>query len=272
VNFDFNMRKCLEWDSLAPIYDLVWPRSEDFGFYLQQAACQGDPILEIGCGTGRLSCHLAEQGYNVVGIDISQGQIRQAEKRHHLLSDAARNRLALQVEDAAVFVRPNRFALVIAAFSTMFEVGGPEARVRIYERAHENLRAGGKLAIDNSFIGTAELAHWGKPRPSGVRQLLRTFREDGSESRDVFCYETQVYSGDLMVLTLALERKDPDGSVRETQYTVTRHYATPEQTITELSAAGFTEIEVYGGYEQERIGDPALQGRGRQVFLARKTL
>ncbi len=41
----------------------------------------GDRILELGCGDGLLSCHLAAQGFEVTGVDISPGMIEEA-RRH----------------------------------------------------------------------------------------------------------------------------------------------------------------------------------------------
>lgn len=41
------------------------------GFWLSQAKINGDPILELGCGTGKLSIPLAEAGYSVTGLDNS---------------------------------------------------------------------------------------------------------------------------------------------------------------------------------------------------------
>lgn len=49
----------------------------DWGASLQP----GDRVLELGCGDGSLSCHLAEQGFEVTGVDISPGMIEEAQRK-----------------------------------------------------------------------------------------------------------------------------------------------------------------------------------------------
>ncbi|GAE08518.1 ubiquinone/menaquinone biosynthesis methyltransferase UbiE [Paenibacillus sp. JCM 10914] len=38
-------------------------------------------ILEVGCGTGRTSCHLAGLGYEVTAVDLNENMIKKARKR-----------------------------------------------------------------------------------------------------------------------------------------------------------------------------------------------
>ena len=44
--------------------------SEDISFYLNKIK-QQDSVLELGCGTGRVSVELAKKGINVHGLDLS---------------------------------------------------------------------------------------------------------------------------------------------------------------------------------------------------------
>jgi SAM-dependent methyltransferase len=105
-----------------------------------------------------LARHLASNGFRVLGIDISHGQLKQAAHHRIELPAQAAELVDFRLEDAATFRRPNCFALAVACFSTVFELGGPEARVAVYRRCFENLRPGGLLAIDNSYYGTGENA------------------------------------------------------------------------------------------------------------------
>jgi len=70
---------------IAEYYDaspMVTQRTQDIAFYVGATKQYGDPVLELGCGTGRITLAIAESGYCIVGLDISGKMLeRAAEKR-----------------------------------------------------------------------------------------------------------------------------------------------------------------------------------------------
>ena len=171
---------------------------------------------------------------------------------------------------AGEFHFAERFPLIIACFSTVFELGGPAARLATYQRCREHLAEDGILALDNSFHGDGEQAAWGKYRPEGLLEFCNSFPHPQNQEVLVHHFEDQHYSpGGLMKMTIFLDATSPIGHVTRICFEVTRYYASPEQTEAELREAGFTRIELYGGFGRERFLAPSLKGRGRQVFIAR---
>jgi SAM-dependent methyltransferase len=74
----------LGWDEYAPFYD--WENARTLGrrdvpFWRRLARRAGGPVLELGCGTGRVSLPLAKAGVAVVGIDRSAGMLARARLR-----------------------------------------------------------------------------------------------------------------------------------------------------------------------------------------------
>ncbi len=74
------------WDEYAPFYD--WENAQTLGrrdvpFWRRVAASAGGPVLELGCGTGRVSRPLARAGVDLVGIDRSAPMLDRA--RHKIL-------------------------------------------------------------------------------------------------------------------------------------------------------------------------------------------
>jgi SAM-dependent methyltransferase len=68
------------WDGRH--YDLKYRElGEDIPFYLKQAEKYGSPVLELACGTGRITIPLAEKGFNVTGLDISEPMLELAKKK-----------------------------------------------------------------------------------------------------------------------------------------------------------------------------------------------
>ncbi len=72
------------WDEYAPFYD--WENAQTLGrrdvpFWKRLVAKVDGPVLELGCGTGRISAPLARAGAHVVGIDRSAPMLERAQKR-----------------------------------------------------------------------------------------------------------------------------------------------------------------------------------------------
>lgn len=64
------------------IYDLIFPAGPDSAAYWRSLAqAYGDPILEIMCGTGAHSIPLAQQGYQVTGLDLAEPMLAEARRK-----------------------------------------------------------------------------------------------------------------------------------------------------------------------------------------------
>jgi cyclopropane fatty-acyl-phospholipid synthase-like methyltransferase len=58
------------------------------------------PILDLGCGSGDLSIHLAQLGYHVLGVDFVPSAIDAARKKVESLASETAERVRFQVADA----------------------------------------------------------------------------------------------------------------------------------------------------------------------------
>lgn len=59
---------------------LSGPRA-DLLFWMTQATESGGPVLELGCGTGRVAIPLAQAGFNVTGLDNSDAMLKEARRK-----------------------------------------------------------------------------------------------------------------------------------------------------------------------------------------------
>jgi SAM-dependent methyltransferase len=69
------------WDEYAPFYD--WENARTLGrrdvpFWARMASATSGPVLELGCGTGRVILPLARAGVPLVGIDRSAAMLARA--------------------------------------------------------------------------------------------------------------------------------------------------------------------------------------------------
>jgi 2-polyprenyl-3-methyl-5-hydroxy-6-metoxy-1,4-benzoquinol methylase len=66
---------------IAELYDLEHDEfHDDLQFYLHSIAAVGDPVLELGCGTGRLLRPIADAGFHVTGLDRSAPMLERARR------------------------------------------------------------------------------------------------------------------------------------------------------------------------------------------------
>src|SRR4051812_11825582 len=76
----------------------------------------GDRVLELGCGDGALSCMLASEGFDVTGVDISEGMIEEARRRAERESSTAR----FEVADSDALSAGEPFDAVVSFMSAFF--------------------------------------------------------------------------------------------------------------------------------------------------------
>ena len=86
---------------------------DDAKFYTDLARRRGSPVLDLGCGTGRSGIALAEQGFDVVGLDLSGPMLRIAERKRAGLPPAVARRLTFVQADMTDFTLDQIFPLII---------------------------------------------------------------------------------------------------------------------------------------------------------------
>src|SRR2546423_14640019 len=89
---------------IADYYDespVVSGRLQDVAFYRDAVREFGDPVLELGCGTGRITMALAEAGKRITGLDLSRRMLERAVKKRAALRVEARERVHFVQGDIA---------------------------------------------------------------------------------------------------------------------------------------------------------------------------
>jgi SAM-dependent methyltransferase len=120
---------------------------EDLPLWRSLAAEHGDPILDVGAGTGRVALDLARAGYRVTALDRDPQLIAALEQRLGDNPEIVRDISQTVVADARDFDLSQRFRLVIVPMQTIQLLGGPDGRGAFLRCAHRHLVPGGVLAV-----------------------------------------------------------------------------------------------------------------------------
>jgi ubiquinone/menaquinone biosynthesis C-methylase UbiE len=139
------------WDAYAPFYD--WENAQtvgrrDVAFWRTLSAAQDGPVLELGCGTGRITIPCAKAGAHIVGVDRSAEMLargRRRVSRSKLAGNAALVRADIR---ALPFRSRPGFHLVMAPYGILQSLT-KEADLRsTLDSVYRVVRKGGLFGID----------------------------------------------------------------------------------------------------------------------------
>ena len=248
------------YDVFARFYDLDTEGFDaDLPFWVNLARRTGGPILEVGCGTGRVLLPLARAGLSVVGVDVSPSMLAIA---HDKIAQAGQStRITLVEADALTLQLKRRFNLAFIALNSFGHFFEPGAAERVLERINANLVPNGLLALDlpnptHGVFGetTGVLLHeYIRPGPTPGWQTvkLRSQQLNQVDQRvDVSCMYDEV---------------SPTGDIRRTLATFVLRYFYPYELELLLDRAGYTVESMYGGYDLEPLDDSS----DRLIVVAR---
>jgi ubiquinone/menaquinone biosynthesis C-methylase UbiE len=138
------------WDEYAPFYDWENARTmgrQDVRFWQDLARREGGAVLELGCGTGRLTMPVARTGVPVVGVDRSLPMLAYATRRARRLPRAKRPRLVIG-DIRRLPVPSGRFSVVMAPYGMLQSLTKDRDLEATLAEAARVLRKGATLGID----------------------------------------------------------------------------------------------------------------------------
>jgi len=140
------------YDAIARLYD-PWSASvtEDVEFYVEEARASGGPVVELACGTGRISVPVAKAGIRVIGVDASAGMLEVA--REYAAAEGVE--LDLRLGDLREPPVAERVPLILIPFRSLLHMTTESERLRALRAARELLAPGGRLVFD-VFAPSAE--------------------------------------------------------------------------------------------------------------------
>ena len=236
---------------LAELYDLDHAGyADDIELYLRLAEVVGDPILELGSGTGRVLVPLVAAGHRVTGLDRSPAMLDRA--RAAITATEYVDRITLwEGEMTAADSAPGGpFGLAIFSLNGLLHLASQREQREALTAARRALDPRGMLVIDAlnpvpdllaSFDGrVAHEGSWQLPDGSRVDRFAARTHAPAAQRIDTDLWYDIVGAGD------ALRRMRTSFSMR---------YLVPSELELLLELTGFVEWKLYGSYDLDPFDD-----------------
>ena len=233
------------YGDIAQLYDLEHNSfSVDIELMLNFAQVVGDPILEMGCGSGRILIPLAEAGFNVTGIDTSRPMLDRAESA--IARSNVGDRVTLVEGDMreANQAPGGPFGLVIFSLNSLMHLTTVEDQRTALESAARALDPRGQLIIDTM-----------NPSPDQIRHLLEGPHLEGSwelpdgSTVDKWSHRRHTGTAQILETLLWYDRTHADGSLTRTRSSFALRYVHASELAMMLELSGFIESMFYGSYD-----------------------
>ncbi|MEZ4870629.1 MAG: class I SAM-dependent methyltransferase [Caldilineaceae bacterium] len=284
------------FDRFAHFYDADYRYyQDDLDLILDLAEQYGDPILELGCGTGRVLAPLAQAGHAVTGIDISPALLTIAQTKldnllatiqhaTHNTQHATREAnvpppvsqspvsgepagppspVSLHQADLRTFDLPAKdFAFAFCTSNTLMHLTTQADQLAVLRNAQRHLRPDGLLLLDLFNPDVARLQ-----AINGIQELADQWEDPASGAQVLkWSVRTVDWAEQIQATLFIYEEILPDGVVRRTVCPFTLRFLWRGEAELLLQQAGFTLEAVWGDFE----GNPYDAASEHLILLAVK--
>jgi SAM-dependent methyltransferase len=220
----------------------------------------GGPLLELGCGTGRLLIPLAQEGYRVTGVDFSPEMLRIAQAKVDAAGLADRVTLIQGDYGSAALDGPYRLAYVV--MNTFLHLTTQADQVRALRHWREHLAPGGLLLIDVFHPDVQQLA-----TVDGRLEWDKTWT-DPQTGATVMKWITRTVdlAAQALHVTLIYDEVAADGGLRRTVVPYDARYLWRFEAELLLDKAGFALEALFGDWDMA----PFESASERMILVARR--
>ncbi len=256
-----------EYALVAELYDHValYRDRPDVGFFVDVAREAGGPVLELGCGTGRVLIPTARAGIEVVGLDLSERMLAVCRERLEQEHASVRSRARLVQADMRSFELRPGFALATLPFRPFQHLLTTDDQLACLACIRQHLVRGGRVVLD---LFNPSLDYLGNPKlgeetgeepefqtPDGRRVCRRHRLLASDRALQVNRYELIYYI------------THPGGRSERLVQAFPLRYLFRFEAEHLLARAGFDVEHVYGDYDKTPFG---TKYPGELILVARR--
>lgn len=237
-------------------YDLQYQDyQKDFPFMLEWAQKQKGTIVDLACGTGRITIPLAEHGFNMIGIDIHEGMLNRAKEK------TSNTNLPIQ------WVQQNCMELSLDLLSPFIYMTGNsfqhfltnEAQNMLLRSVHSHLEDDGIFIFNTRFPLMKELMENGETAHTYIDKRDRKVTE----------YEKDIYNPltQILISTSIREIHNKNGELTTVEKdSISLRYVFPMEMERMLDQNGFEIVHLYRSWEKAPLENESAE----MIYVCKK--
>jgi SAM-dependent methyltransferase len=251
---------------MAEYWSVFKTEAPEAAFFAARAKRYGQPVLDLGCGTGRVLLPLLRAGIDIDGCDISQDMIQLA--RQAATREGFTPNLYCQLMHELDLPRSYRLIYICGSFGLG---GGRDNDLETLRRCHAHLEPGGALIL-NEQVEYASRDAWEQWLPESRSKMPEPWPGRGAPrvAKDGSQHFMQIRVLDVNALEqtyareVRLEKWVADKLIVAEDYVLHGNMYLKPELMLMLAVAGFKEVVVRGDYTDNE----ATPQHGELVFIA----
>jgi SAM-dependent methyltransferase len=222
-------------------YDLQYEGyMKDFPLLYEWANKLGGPIVDLACGTGRMTIPLAERGFDLIGVDLNKGMIERAKNKSKIKG------LNIQwcLQDCTQFTLSTKSNFIYMTGNSFQHFLTNESQDQLMQSVYDHLNERGVFIFGTRFPSLQEFNE-----ESIERNYIDEF------SRKINEVETEIYDSIKQVLRClsrrTIQHENGDRVVEEDS--ILLRYVYPQEMERLLKQNSFAIIDVYGSWSKDNL-------------------
>jgi len=250
-------------ESLSDLYDYlpIYAKRDDINFYVEWANKINKDVLELGCGTGRVSIPIIYTGVNLIGFDYSMPMLKKLKSKLEQEGWDISERLSVIRGDMTNFRLNKKFSLIILPFRPFQHLLSVEDQLKCLRNIRDHLTQDGHIIFDvfnpdpDRMLSAAFGSVVDVPRfeMSDGRMLTRTSRVLKSNWKEKWNEYEFLY-----------EIEELNGKIKKIVQKTSMRYFSVEEIELLLDMAGLKILKLYGDFDSS----PYQPSSPEEIYVA----
>jgi SAM-dependent methyltransferase len=253
------------YDKLSSEFYDYHAKRGDIEFFVDYALESGGPVLELGCGTGRVLIPTARAGVEITGLELSGEMLKICRAKLQAEPEEVRSRASLVRADMRDFELKRRFSLVTITYGPFNNLLTIREQLDCLACIYRHLEQGGRLVFDVFFAGPDILAI--RETTPIVTDPPPFLMPDGRSVTWGLRFRDVDYHNQIIHEELLYDIRYPDGRRERLVYPSPLRFFFRFEVEHLLARAGFTVEAVYADFNRTPFGAKPPE---ELIFVAKK--